>query len=270
MNLVAHLARKDLRRILIPGALYAFFLAAKLVLGAVALGDIDAAQFATIRDYLKLATFAEWVISYVLVAAIIQEDPVVGANAFWMTRPISGLRLLTTKLLVLFGLLILLPVLIAFPWWHVCQMDVHSMALAAAQIALLQGLLVGFGLPLAVLTPNLGRYLACTLVAAAAWIAVMTSVRGRFVSRDSRAKFFKSSPGDNAFPVSHISHFIHLEANAGILPHDLNFHAFFAVAIDVAAIICVADRQNVHNIIVIASDASDELLVKHLLNLFFC
>lgn len=188
MNLVAHLARKDLRRILIPGALYAFFLAVKLVLGVLALRDIDASQFAAIRDYLKVSTFAEGVMGYVLVAAIVQEDPVVGANAFWMTRPISGLRLLAAKLVVLLALLILLPVLIALPWWGACHLGFHHMALAAAHVALVQMLLVGFGLPFAVLTANLSRYLACTLgvvAALAAWMALMTSTRGRFLWHNS-------------------------------------------------------------------------------------
>ncbi len=163
MNLIWHLARKDLRRLLIPGAIFLVLLVCKLLLATQILDVIDYHQFATLRDYLKVALLAELIFGYALVAAIIQEDPLVGSRAFWMTRPISGLQLLAGKLLVLLLIVVLLPVFVMLPWWLACDLPARGLLVAASGTAFIQTLLVLAGLPFAVLTANLARYVACTI-----------------------------------------------------------------------------------------------------------
>jgi hypothetical protein len=162
MNLIWHLARKDLRRLRIPGAIFLVLLVCKLLLGLQILDVVDQHQFATLRDHLKVALMAETIFGYVLVAAIIQEDPLVGSRAFWMTRPISGLQLLAAKLLVLLLIVVLLPALVMLPWWLACDLNPRGLLAAVSGTLFIQTLIVLAGLPFAVLTSNLARYIACT------------------------------------------------------------------------------------------------------------
>ena len=167
MNLIWHLARKDLRRLLIPAAIFFVLLVGKLLLGIQVLDVVDHHQFAALRDYLKAVLMAEFVFGYALVAAIVHEDPLAGSRAFWMTRPISGLQLLGAKALVLFLMVVLLPVVVTLPWWLACNLNAKAMLVAATGTVFIQGLIVLAGLPFAVLTSNLARYVACTIGAIA-------------------------------------------------------------------------------------------------------
>lgn len=184
MNLTWHLVKKDLARAWLPLALFAAFIATKLVLGALILHELDFNRVDDLHDYLKVATFAEIVFGYVLVAVLVQEDPLVGTSAFWMTRPVSGLRLLGAKLIELAIALLLLPILVTLPWWLGCGLDVRSIGIAALQLATLHTMLILLGLPIATLTRNLARYLACTLVAVLLWFAVVVNTFGHFTSSD--------------------------------------------------------------------------------------
>jgi hypothetical protein len=83
----------------------------------------------------------------------------VGASAFWRTKPISGLRLLGAKLVVLSLVLILLPILLTLPWWLMHDLGFDSIRSALALTAWLQLLLIAVALPFAVLTRTLTGYL---------------------------------------------------------------------------------------------------------------
>lgn len=107
---------------------------------------------------------AAFMLSYVLVAAFVHADPAVGVTAEWVTRPISGARLLGAKLLGLALGLVILPLAVLLPWWLACGFGPAEIGQAARSVASLQGLIVIAALPWAVLTDRYGRFLFWTLV----------------------------------------------------------------------------------------------------------
>lgn len=180
MNLIWHLAKKDLRRAWIPLALFALFIATKIALGLMLMRELEFERVGMLLDFLKVAATAEYLFGYVLVAVIIHEDPTVGTNAFWMTRPISGLRLLGTKILTLAAALMILPVVITLPWWIACGFDARDVVSAMGTLLWMQTSVIAIALPFAVLTSSLAAYLAASLIYLVGSLFLMTSLRGFF------------------------------------------------------------------------------------------
>jgi hypothetical protein len=122
MNLTWHIVKKDLRALKWPLALWIFVIIAKLGIGVVLLnadGTEGVEWFNKMDALAKILGIFEFV-SFVLTAALVQQDLLVGTTAFWMTRPISGGRLLRAKLLSIGLVFGLLPVLVTLPWWQGC------------------------------------------------------------------------------------------------------------------------------------------------------
>lgn len=179
MNLTWHIVKKDLHCLKWPLALWTLLIATKLGVG-VALLTADGTEglpwFTRMDGLAKVLAGLECV-SFVLVAALIQEDMLVGTTAFWVTRPISGARLLRAKLLgigLIFGVL---PVLVTLPWWLGCGYGLREIAWAALETVVIEAIVVLLGLLWAVVTDGLGRFLMWTLVllvAVPSWAATMT------------------------------------------------------------------------------------------------
>ena len=107
---------------------------------------------------------AALVLSYVLVAGFVHSDPAVGMTAEWVTRPISGARLLGAKVLGLVLGVVMVPIAVLLPWWLGCGYGWAEVVTAARSIGLFQGLIVVVGLPFAALTERYSRFLFWTLV----------------------------------------------------------------------------------------------------------
>jgi hypothetical protein len=185
MNLIWHLAKKDFHRAWIPTALFAAFVIAKLWLAALVLGDLDLDRYYDLRFYLNFLEFGGGVMGYVLIAAVVQEDPVVGSKAFWMTKPLSGPRLLGVKLVVLAVTLVLLPLLIVVPWWIICGFPLADLPAAIPRNVLPQLLLLLVGLPFAALTRNLTHYLTSSLVVLLSSVLLIKNFVKPFASADT-------------------------------------------------------------------------------------
>jgi hypothetical protein len=121
-------------------------------------------------------------VSFVLAAALIQEDLLVGTSAFWVTRPISGARLLRAKLLGLVLIFGLLPLLITLPWWWWCGFGWRDLAWAALETVLIHAICVLVGLLWAVVTDGFARFLMWTLVMLVA-ILTIAAVVGLHLSK---------------------------------------------------------------------------------------
>jgi hypothetical protein len=170
MNLTWHIVKKDLRALKWPLLLWTMVIVAKLGVGVVMLtsiGSVNADWFANwflrLDLLVKVLTALECV-SFVLVAAVIHEDLLVGTTAFWMTRPIAGARLLQAKILgigLIFGVL---PVLVTLPWWLGCGYGLREIAWAALQTIVVQAICVLLGLLWGVVTDGFARFLLWTLV----------------------------------------------------------------------------------------------------------
>ena len=109
MNLTLHIAIKDFYRLRWALLLWVVAIASELALASIqATLDIEG----HVPFYMAAWTFGNIfipVISFGLVMGLQDDDPVTEGDAFWMTRPITGARLLSAKALVL-GLLCLIPV----------------------------------------------------------------------------------------------------------------------------------------------------------------
>jgi hypothetical protein len=178
MNLIWHIVKKDLRALKWPLLLWTLLIVAKLgvaVLLLTAHGTEGPAWFLRMDAAAKILTGLGF-ISFVLVAALIQQDLLVGTTAFWMTRPISGARLLGAKLLgigLIFGVL---PVVLTLPWWLGCGLSLRDMGWAAAETVGLQFVVVMLGLLWAVVTDGLARFLLWTLVLVFAIVTGVASI----------------------------------------------------------------------------------------------
>ena len=110
MRLLAHLLAADLRR---HRLLVAFWL---LVVASTAILDGVRPTLATDPALRGMAAFlgsllwlAELLLRIVLVALVVQTHPLVGSDAFWMTRPIPPPTLLASKLVLLGVLTVVAP-----------------------------------------------------------------------------------------------------------------------------------------------------------------
>ncbi len=107
MNLTFHIIKKDLRRMAWALAVWASC-GLYLVLCA-QLSTMDG----SIADRLKIVSiFVYTIMSFALVAGIVQEDGLTESDVFWRTRPKSAARLITAKLALLLPLFVLVPVFV--------------------------------------------------------------------------------------------------------------------------------------------------------------
>lgn len=166
MNLTWHIVKKDLRSLKWPLAVWALVIVIKLAIGVALLtanGSEGAEWFLRLDMFAKLMAGLEGV-CFVLVAALIHEDRLVGTTSFWMTRPISGARLLRAKLLTVGLVFWVGPVLVSLPWWLWCGYGMREIAWAAAELIAIQTVFVLVGLLWAVVTDGYARFLMWTLV----------------------------------------------------------------------------------------------------------
>jgi hypothetical protein len=177
MNLILHVVKKDLRRFWIPIALFAVVLAVNVAIGALLRwkGDsFDGETFDRLALYINFASVIRGIVIFVLVAAFVHEDPLVGTQAFWMTKPISGLRLLGAKALSFLLVFVLLLAFVNLPWWLACSFGWRDIGLAVWHTTAVSAMAAILALPFAVLTRAFARYLAALLVTAVLIMVVST------------------------------------------------------------------------------------------------
>ena len=113
MNLTWHVVKKDLRRFWLAGVLLAGIAVLKLILlHGVSEAEIGRDWQNRMNGYQYLLLMAQWILSFVVAVAVVHEDPVAEAGAFWEVLPIKRWQLLVAKVMAL-GVLTLLPVLLA-------------------------------------------------------------------------------------------------------------------------------------------------------------
>ena len=171
MNLIWHIARKDLHRFWVPLTLFCAVALMRFGAGIslLASSGSDDAWFNHMAVYANVLWGIGLVVTYLLVAGVVQEDSVAGP-AFWQTRPISGSRLLAAKALGLVLMFGVLPVVLTVPWWLGCGFGWAEMARAAMETFAVQMGVALLALPCAAVTSSYGRFLLWTFVAAVAWV----------------------------------------------------------------------------------------------------
>ena len=105
----------------------------------------------------------EPLIAFVLVGWMVFEDPLAGSDVFWVTRPISGARLLAAKVLCAALLFVALPVAINVPWWLASGFSAGQVAHAAIILAAEYSAIVIVGMGVASATTSFPRYFLWTI-----------------------------------------------------------------------------------------------------------
>lgn len=166
MKLIWHIFGKDLRRLWVALALWVALLVAKVVLSfsVFAPAAFDAAWFERMQLAHTVLASIETVICFLLAAALVLDDPLVGSTMFWATRPIDGRRLLAAKLLAALLLFFLVPLLMALPWWLACGSGATELQSALKALLLFQTATVVPAIVLACVVERSGRFLQVLLV----------------------------------------------------------------------------------------------------------
>ena len=195
MNLWWHIVWKDARRLRWALAGWAGLIVAQLLIGAamiVAWRNVDSdPTLALVWQLSRTVMILQWlqfISVYLMVAALVHNDPLVGTRARWMTLPISGRRLLAAKFAVIALFLWLLPCVLTLPWWLANGFGGREIAAAAAQIVLQHAAVTLAALPVAILTDNWTRFLTWTLVQMGA-VGCCAITFGAMVQPDSAGVF---------------------------------------------------------------------------------
>ena len=124
MSVAWHIAKKDVRRMALPvGAWIALMVLPTVGLRLFApsvTGHASSSLDATatlVAMWSRLIGVVQAVMGYVLVAALVLEDPLVRTSAFWMTRPIARGQLLAAKLMAAALLFLVAPGIALAPVW---------------------------------------------------------------------------------------------------------------------------------------------------------
>lgn len=112
-----------------------------------------------------------------IVSQLAQRDSTVGTTAFWLSRPISGARLLAGKSLFLLLAVILPTVGLQFLMLLFNGVSLYDAVRSAPQIVVLQLLVLSALMMLACLTPNLSRMLFLGVIAAVGLAIVQYTLR---------------------------------------------------------------------------------------------
>jgi len=111
-----HILRKDLRRLRWPLMAWVLIVAGRMIVAttgaAAAFGNLglqlavdNLSVLVTVIDLLMLALIVSW---------LVHDEPLVGVDAFWLTRPIDPLRLMAAKLVFAAVFLVAAPVAVAW------------------------------------------------------------------------------------------------------------------------------------------------------------
>ncbi|HUR60505.1 MAG TPA: hypothetical protein VM029_22470 [Opitutaceae bacterium] len=175
MSLVGHMVRKDARRLAWPLAAWIALMVLPTIVFRFVMPTFAAHGEAGLRElitmmniWVRLLTVIQLVLGYVLVAALVLEDPLGNSDAFWPTRPIGSGRLLRAKLATAALLFFAVPVLALLPVWLASGFGLREMALGAWELAKWQGGATLLALMLASLSRNLAQVMLFTVVVAIA------------------------------------------------------------------------------------------------------
>jgi hypothetical protein len=184
MSLTWNIVRKDVYRLRWALVLWFVALTARGAFSGIQALLDDEGSYPFARGAWLFGTVFCPVIAFGLVMAAQSDDPVADADAFWITRPISGGRLLAAKS-VLLALMLLLPVIVVAPLWISHGFSLHQLFHAALATSGTQAATMAIAVPFAVISPDVSRFVVNVLVAgvviAVLWLAYQFFDLGRFV-----------------------------------------------------------------------------------------
>jgi hypothetical protein len=182
MTLLQHMLAKDVRRLRRPLLAWLLIVAGRVVITAarpeLAFEGLDR-QFA-LDSVSDLLTLVDLLMLALLVSWLVHDEPLVGADAFWLTRPIRPMILMATKLVFAALLLTGAPVLAQSIVVAVAVRSPDHAIRVIPGLLFAQSLWVAALLAIAALTASLTRFLLA-LVAATAAAAIAISALVAFL-----------------------------------------------------------------------------------------
>ncbi|HET7537240.1 MAG TPA: hypothetical protein VFJ90_12345 [Candidatus Didemnitutus sp.] len=166
MSLTWHIVLKDFRRLKLGLAIWTIMIIGQIFVAERMFSTAAFAPgwFEKQEITLMLAILVGDVFAFFLSAAIVLEDSLVGTRMFWVTRPISGGRLLAAKSLAVLLAVVLWPLAIALPWWIYCGFGFEQLLQAIRFVLLNQGALAVIAMMLSALSGEGSRFLLWTLM----------------------------------------------------------------------------------------------------------
>lgn len=166
MNLTWHLVRKDLRLLCLPLALWSgLFLVRIAICERLLLQSGDASEvFNKLSTQAMTITFVIGLVNFSLAAMLVLEDAPVGSRLFWVTRPISGGRLLAAKGLAAVIAFVLLPIAIHLAWGLLAGVPLAELGHSVLRTAIFQSLVTLPCFLVAALTGQASRLLIWSLI----------------------------------------------------------------------------------------------------------
>jgi ABC-type transport system involved in multi-copper enzyme maturation permease subunit len=194
-NLFFHQFLKDLRQTRVLWALWLLFTVIQFGMAAWKVSPSNQIDQHFYIQLFGMVPIIQKLILIVLIPALILQEPTVGVNAFWLTRPIPRGTVLGSKLIALL-------ILVLFPTLGQCTVllahgvILQDVFLGGLQIALHELSWIAVIMMLAALSPNFTRYLIAAVVLyalqfAADWIY---SIAFTFKHLHKSGDFFTVSP----------------------------------------------------------------------------
>src|SRR5712691_11720427 len=171
-----HILRKDLRRLGWPLMAWVLIVAGRMIVAttgaAAAFGNLGLQL--TVDNLSVLVTVIDLLMLALLVSWLVHDEPLVGVDAFWLTRPIDPLRLMAAKLVFAAVFLVAAPVAGESIAVAAIAGGFHDAVRAAPGLALARTWWMLLLLALAALTPSLIRFLLVIVVGVAAAAGLMS------------------------------------------------------------------------------------------------
>ncbi len=178
MNQIVHIIKKDARRLRwgLVGWVVTVAASAALSIAAPTMQLRGFASALVATQLVSLIAFVELIMTALVVSWLVHEDPLVGREAFWITRPIDPRGLAAAKLTFAAAVLVLLPLvgkLVVMAAFHVGP---HDMWRATPPILLTQLARVAPLMAAAALTPSITRYILLIVGAVTTFVIVVGAV----------------------------------------------------------------------------------------------
>ncbi len=183
MKLILNIVAKDVRRLRWAVMAVWAVTAAKFGFGWWLLlhGPTDLAVWRNFPRLVVALVALEAVLAWLVTGLLVLEDPLVGTEPAWRTRPIAGRRLLAAKVMGA-GVMLCGPVVVfGLPWWWFNGFGLGDIGPALAGGLALQLLVIVPSMFVASLVDNIGRFVVWSVVGVAltltyplVWAVVLT------------------------------------------------------------------------------------------------
>jgi len=197
MTETLHIISKDLNRLRWLLLLWIGILVVRVTFWSLDISEGDGPAYALLvgQSIIIMGTLQTLMLA-LLGVRLVQEEPLVGWNAFWFTRPYSRNALMTAKLLFAAAVFIAVPLLADLVTMAIYHAGARAQMESAATFSATYVSWTLLVVALAAMTPTLGAFVMASVAAAVGLtvLAMTIAMVGQFVSRPSGALSIASDP----------------------------------------------------------------------------